>query len=111
MSKLNSVQIVCCLLLCVAAGFLAVDLFAALNAQPCPAGSGCYPWGAEGPFAGRWSYASKANYIVSDAVQLGLVAFAAVTLVWKTVAGRGVSSVQRIAMALALFAAAMLLLI
>jgi hypothetical protein len=25
----------------------------------------CYPWGGEGPVAGRWSYASKDNYLRS----------------------------------------------
>jgi hypothetical protein len=44
------------------------DLFYAWHAQPCSIerSSGCYPWGAEGPSAGSWSYASKKIYLVSS---------------------------------------------
>jgi hypothetical protein len=40
----------------------------AWHAQPCSIdrSSSCYPWGAEGPSAGLWAYASKRNYLVSS---------------------------------------------
>ena len=43
-----------------------LDLFYAWHAQSClvDRSSGCYPWGTEGPEAGRWAYASKRNYLV-----------------------------------------------
>jgi hypothetical protein len=49
--------------------FLAMTVFDlpyAWHAQPCSIerSSGCYPWGAEGPSAGLWTYASKRNYLV-----------------------------------------------
>jgi len=45
-----------------------LDLPYAWHAQPCAIerSSGCYPWGAEGPSAGLWTYASKRNYLVSS---------------------------------------------
>jgi hypothetical protein len=45
-----------------------LDLPYAWNAEPCSIGrsSGCYPWGAEGPKAGNWVYASKRNYLVAS---------------------------------------------
>lgn len=45
-----------------------LDLPYAWHAQPCSIdrSSGCYPWGAEGPVAGLWAYASKKNYLVSS---------------------------------------------
>jgi hypothetical protein len=45
-----------------------VDLPYAWRAQPCSIdpGSGCYPWGAEGPAAEFWHYASKRTYLVSS---------------------------------------------
>jgi hypothetical protein len=44
-----------------------LDLPYAWHAEPCSVGrsSGCYPWGAEGPGAGNWVYASKRNYLVA----------------------------------------------
>src|SRR5215218_4684699 len=52
--------------------FLVFDLFQAWNASPCGLGAGkdCYPWGAEGPVAGLWNYASKRNYLVSSVVSV-----------------------------------------
>ena len=43
-----------------------LDLSYAWHAQSClvDRSSGCYPWGTEGPVAGRWAYASKRNYLV-----------------------------------------------
>ena len=49
----------------------ASDFLQARRARSCsePASMGlaatCYPWGGEGPVAGRWSYASKDNYLRS----------------------------------------------
>ena len=50
-------------------GFLLVillfDYFQALGAEPChpPTPRDCYPWGAEGPAAEFWYYASKEIYL------------------------------------------------
>ena len=43
-----------------------LDLSYAWHAQSClvDRSAGCYPWGTEGPEAGRWAYASKRNYLV-----------------------------------------------
>jgi hypothetical protein len=52
------------------------DVFVAMDAVSCRMpGSGphCYPWGAEGPVAGKWSYLSKENYI------LGRIGFVVLT--------------------------------
>lgn len=48
---------------------VAVDLAGAINADACPA-MDCYPWGAEGPYAGSLRYGSKAGYIASSALYL-----------------------------------------
>ncbi|GEM_PF-1877044 len=61
---------------------IAVDGFHALGEQACSipgAGPNCYPWGAEGPVAGKWSYESKTNYLLT-AFSPSAVAF--VVLAW-----------------------------
>ena len=58
---------------------LAIDLIWAIQSQPCPAPD-CYPWDAEGPVAGRWSYQSKANYLASGVALFALPVAAALLL-------------------------------
>lgn len=41
-----------------------------LQAPPCPGSVDCYPWGAEGPAAGRWRYLSKGNYALVHGAQI-----------------------------------------
>ena len=65
----NAVVVIEGLLIGLLVIFLAMtvlDLPYAWHAQPCSIerSSGCYPWGAEGPSAGLWIYASKTNYLV-----------------------------------------------
>jgi len=65
----NAVVVIEGLLIGLLVLFLAMtvlDLPYAWHAQPCAIerSSGCYPWGAEGPSAGLWTYASKRNYLV-----------------------------------------------
>jgi hypothetical protein len=67
----NAVVVIEGLLIGLLVLFLAMtvlDLPYAWHAQPCSIdrSSGCYPWGAEGPSAGLWTYASKRNYLVSS---------------------------------------------
>jgi hypothetical protein len=85
-TKLNSSQIIGFAILIAVATILSTDLLKAVAAQPCPAGPDCYPWGAEGPVAGVWSYASKTNYLLRGLAQLGLLIGAAAYLIWR--AGR-----------------------
>lgn len=50
------------------------DLVTAFDAQPCPGGGpNCYPWGAEGPVAGLWHYATKDRYLYSEMVSVQIV--------------------------------------
>jgi hypothetical protein len=77
----NAVVVVEGLLIGLLVLFLAMtvlDLPYAWHAQPCSIerSSGCYPWGAEGPSAGSWSYASKRIYLVSSVFD-AIVSFAA----------------------------------
>ena len=72
----------------------ALDGFHALGEQPCGqpgAGPGCYPWGTEGPVAGKWSYASKTNYLLTafswSVVSLAVLACA----IWAALRKRIVS--------------------
>ena len=45
-----------------------IDLPSAWQANPCSPNdpSHCYPWGAEGPAADYWNYASKRHYLASS---------------------------------------------
>jgi hypothetical protein len=64
---------------------LLLDLPWAWNAQPCsvrPISPDCYPWGAEGPAAGHWRYASKRNYLTSDFYCFGIAALALTSMPW-----------------------------
>ena len=78
----NAVVVVEGLLIGLLVLFLAMtvlDLPYAWHAQPCAIerSSGCYPWGAKGPSAGLWTYASKRNYLVSSVFDT-IVSFAAI---------------------------------
>lgn len=69
---------------------LVFDLPSAWFAQPCsvrPITPNCYPWGAEGPVAGVWSYSSKQNYLASGFYGLGIAAIGLSSLLWLS-AGR-----------------------
>ena len=66
----------------VVAVLMAVEALGAVTEQKCAvpgSGVGCYPWGNEGPVAGTWRYASKANYLISGfvplVVELAVIAF------------------------------------
>jgi hypothetical protein len=107
-TKPNPAQVVGGLLLCAMLGALSVELLSALAAQPCPAGPDCYPWGAEGPAAGSWSYDSKSNYLVRGFAQLALVAGAGLVLVWRAGRDRALSRLERTGSLAALGTAALL---
>ena len=109
MSKLNSLRFAGILLLGAVAVLLSIDLLQAAAAQPCPSRLGCYPWGAEGPVANRWSYASKTNYLLAGLIQLGLIIGACVLLLWKAGRGRSLTSGERAALFAALGAALLVL--
>jgi hypothetical protein len=67
-----------------------VDFPVAWNAQACsvqPVSDGCYPWGAEGPAADHWHYASKQAYIAFSIVSAVLIC-AAFTGAYSQSAGR-----------------------
>ena len=109
MTRLKPAQVVGLLLLCMVITLLSADLLAALAARPCPAGPDCFPWGAEGPAAGSWSYASKSNYLMRGFAQLGLLASAGAFLIWKAGSDHVLSRAQRAAAFAALGTAALLL--
>jgi hypothetical protein len=108
-TKPNPVQVGGGLLLCAVVALLSAELLNALGAQPCPAGPGCYPWGAEGPAAGVWSYQSKSHYLIRGFVQLALVAGAGLFLVWRAGSDKAFSGVERTGSLAALVAAGLLL--
>jgi hypothetical protein len=96
------------LLLCMIVALLSAELLRALAADACPAGPSCYPWGAEGPAAGAWSYDSKANYIMRGVAQLALILSAGPFLIWKAGRDSPMSTLQRVASLGALGLAALL---
>ena len=79
--KPNIVQIAGTVFLLGLLWFLSRDLISALAAEPCPGALDCYPWGAEGPGAGRWSYASRQNYLIRGFSQLVLLTGTGVYLI------------------------------
>jgi hypothetical protein len=46
-----------------------------MGADACSAGArpNCYPWGSEGPVAGRWRYESKINYLIIGFAQVAVL--------------------------------------
>ena len=58
---------------------LGYEFFKALGAHACAEAvtPDCYPWGAEGPAAGEWSYETKAHYLASTATEFGVTLMAA----------------------------------
>ena len=76
----------------------AIDLLSAAGSQSCASafsGPRCYPWGAEGPAAGSWRYASKTNYLVGG-IALTIVSLATlVFLVWTRRAEKSLTRLQR----------------
>jgi hypothetical protein len=107
-TKPNPAQVIGGLLLCTVIGLLSAELLKALAASPCPAGPGCYPWGAEGPAAGSWSYESKSNYLVRGLAQLALVAGAGLFLIWRAGRDKALSGLERTGSLAALGTAALL---
>jgi hypothetical protein len=81
--KPNVVQVAGSLFLIALLVLFSHDLISAVSAQPCPGSDGCYPWGAEGPAAGRWSYDSKTNYLVRGFAQIGLLAGSGLFLILR----------------------------
>jgi hypothetical protein len=81
--KPNVVQVAGSLFLIALLTLFSLDLISAVMAQPCPGSADCYPWGAEGPAAGRWSYDSKTNYLVRGFAQVGLLAGSGLFLILR----------------------------
>ena len=102
--EVRSTQIAATLILLALAGLLSIDLFTAIGAHPCPGGAGCYPWGAEGPSAGLWSYASKTNYLIRGFSQLAILLATGLYLIWRAWPERLSSGSRRIGVAIALAA-------
>ena len=109
---LQLLQLVAFLLLLVLTAWLSLDLINAVAAQPCPdGGSACYPWGAEGPAAGRWSYAGKENYLIRGFAQLGLLLGSGGFLIWRAGTDAGLTRIHHLGAALTGAAFLMLFLI
>jgi hypothetical protein len=104
----NPAQIVGGLLLLLIVALFSMELLHAAGSDACPAGPNCYPWGAEGPTAGVWSYASKTNYLIRGSAQLALVLGAGLFLIRRAGREAPFSSIER-AGAFAALGAAMLL--
>jgi hypothetical protein len=103
----NPAQIVGGLLLLLVVSLLSAELLRALGSEACPAPD-CYPWGAEGPAAGAWSYASKANYLLRGSAQLALLLAAGLFLVWRAGRDAPLSRPERLGASAALAASALL---
>ena len=100
-TKLNSAQIVVVLVVCVIAGIVSADLVNAGTVKACPDGPDCYPWGAEGPSAGLWSYASKTNYLLRGMLQLTLTLGVGFCLFKSFASDQPVSSILRVSVGVA----------
>ncbi|RDL51433.1 hypothetical protein BLJAPNOD_02567 [Ensifer sp. M14] len=58
------------------------DVLDAMQGSPCSlpgSQSDCYPWGSEGPVAGRWRYDSKAAYIGTGLASIVILIAAGLT--------------------------------
>jgi hypothetical protein len=108
-TNINPPRIIAGLLLCVVVALLSADLFRAITSEACPAGPSCYPWGAEGPAAGAWSYQSKENYLIRGIAQLGLILGAGLFLIRRAGTDTPQSERERLGPCAALAAAALLL--
>jgi hypothetical protein len=104
----NPAQIVGGLLLLLIVALFSMELLHAAGSDACPAGPNCYPWGAEGPTAGVWSYASKTNYLIRGAAQLVLVLGTGLFLIWRAGRDAPFSRLERLAPCAALAASALL---
>ena len=87
---------------------LAVELWNASQSRPCPELPTCYPWGAEGPAAGRWRYAAKSNYLLVTALQLALFAGTGLYLICRAARPGASSSLKRALVACLTIAAVLL---
>jgi hypothetical protein len=74
--------------LAVLVGLHAWAAVAGLQAPTCPGEPNCYPWGAEGPAAGRWRYENKENYALINCAQ------AAVLVGWGTIMAKKIGSLH-----------------
>ena len=94
----NIVQVAGGLFLLLLVTLFGLDLLSAVAAEPCPsdAGPDCYPWGAEGPEARRWSYQSKANYLIRGFSQLALMIGTGLFLIFRAGSDRGVSLIEKL---------------
>ncbi len=101
--RLNEAQIVGTLLLLALVGLLSIELWTAVGAQACSAAvyDNCYPWGAEGPAADWWSYASKTNYLIRGFGQVALLAGIGFYLIRHAGRDRGLSTAERTVLVLA----------
>jgi hypothetical protein len=104
----NPAQIAGGLLLLLIVALLSMELLKAAGSVSCPAGPDCYPWGAEGPAAGVWSYASKTNYLIRGFAQLVLVLGAGLFLIWRAGRDTPFSRLDRLAPCAVLAASALL---
>ena len=112
MPKLDAVLFAVAVLLGLLGVVFSLDFFTALGAQPCGSpqgGANCYPWGAEGPAADLWRYASKTTYLVSEAAFILLTIPTAALVGLKLKADKQLSAGQRAVSALALVASVVLL--
>ena len=95
-TKPNLLRTVGALFLLMLAAPFALDLVSAVGAEPCPsAGRDCYPRGAEGPAAGRWSYASKTNYLLRGFSQMALLVGTGLYLILRAGTDRALSLTEK----------------
>jgi hypothetical protein len=108
MHRISGIRILAGFLLACLLSLLLFDLFSAFKSQTCPSGPFCFPWGAEGPVAGSWSYESKTNYIVRGFAQFILIAGSGFFVILRAGQGHPIPVWQRAA-ALTSVAVALLL--
>jgi hypothetical protein len=100
--KPSVVQVAGSLFLIALVALFLLDLISAISAQPCPGSAVCYPWGAEGPAAGRWSYDSKTNYLIRGFAQVGLLAGSGLFLISRLGSDHALSQTAKLSMVFAL---------
>jgi hypothetical protein len=103
MRKPNVLQITGSFFLLSLLALFSVDLVSAVGADDCSSGASknCYPWGAEGPVAGVWSYESKRNYLVRGFSQMAVLIGIGLFLLVRAGGEQGLSRMEKLAMAAA----------
>ena len=103
MRKPNVIQIAGAFFLLVLVALFSVDLVSAVDAEACPSGgrSNCYPWGAEGPVPGTWSYESRTNYLIRGFGQMAVLLGLGLFLIVRAGSEQGLSVAERLCMATA----------